>query len=177
MRSVLGLFRRLYGANPLQLLVLLACFAISAYAFYRASLGPLPLRMLVWFVVAVVGHDLVLYPLYALADRSWHVASRRVRHRLRGKCAAVPLVNYVRVPVVLSGSLLIAFWGTISGEGEPFYRYAADKGFGDFLGRWLIVTGVLFLASAVLYAWRVGRMGPPRTRPSPTSADGEVVEP
>ncbi|MGH3744398.1 MAG: hypothetical protein ACRDTP_06015 [Mycobacteriales bacterium] len=167
-----ALTRRHYGAHPLQLLALLATFALSGYAFYRASMGPLPVRMLVWFAAAVVGHDLVLYPLYALADRSWHVLSRRVRlHRADGDAPRYPpAVNYIRVPVVLSGVLLIAFWGTISGQGDGYFFSASDHHFTSYLARWLVITGLFFAVSAVLYAWRLGRARgapPPAQRPSP----------
>ncbi|HEY5336262.1 MAG TPA: hypothetical protein VIJ71_09600 [Mycobacteriales bacterium] len=172
--------RRHYGAHPLQLLALLATFALSGYAFYRASMGPLPVRMLIWFVAAIVGHDLVLYPLYALADRSWHLVSRRtrVRRRSSGQDPAVPAVNYLRVPVVVSGFLLIAFWGTITGQGDGHFFYASDHHFASFLARWLVITGIFFAVSAVLYAWRLGRVRttePPERRPSPHDSQGQVI--
>ena len=68
---------RWYGANPLHLLTLLACFALAGYA--AAQLVPSrPLGVAVWFIAAVIGHDLVLMPLYSIADRSVLAA---VRHR------------------------------------------------------------------------------------------------
>ncbi|HEX7354661.1 MAG TPA: hypothetical protein VF288_07485 [Mycobacteriales bacterium] len=173
--SPIALTRRHYGAHPLQLLALLATFALSGYAFYRASMGPLPVRMLVWFVAAIVGHDLVLYPLYALADRSWHVVSRRRRVQRDRVRPAVPAVNHVRVPVVLSGMLLIAFWGTISGQGDAAFFAASDHHFAPYLGRWLAITGVLFAISAVLYAARLGRAHGAKVAPrqaNQTSAGG-----
>jgi hypothetical protein len=159
---------------------LLATFALSGYAFYRASMGPLPVRMLIWFVAAIVGHDLVLYPLYALADRSWHLLSRRTRVARRGPGhePAVPAVNYLRVPVVLSGFLLIAFWGTITGQGDGHFFTASDHHFAAFLARWLVITGVFFAVSAVLYAWRLGRTrgtDSPDRRPSPHDPEGQAV--
>lgn len=152
------LARRHYGANPLHLLALLATFALSGYAFFHASMGPLPVRMLVWFLVAVVGHDLVLFPLYALADRSWHLVAGRQRARqpAAGPRHDVPAVNHVRVPVVLSGFLLVAFWGTISGQGGRAFFAASDHHLAPYLTRWLAITGVFFAVSAVLYAWRLG---------------------
>lgn len=172
--------RRHYGANPLQLLALLATFALSGYAFYLASMGPLPVRMLIWFVAAIVGHDLVLYPLYALADRSWHLVSRRARMRLHvdGHQRSVPAVNYLRVPLVLSGFLLIAFWGTITGQGDGHFFYASDHHFTSYLARWLVITGIFFAVSAVLYAWRLGRARAtetPERRPSPHDPQGQVA--
>src|ERR1700722_2418089 len=96
-------FRRRDGAGPLPLLSFLACFALSGYVvhtMYRANHGP---RILVWFAGAVVAHDVVLFPLYALADRStnWLAARRPTTSR-----PAVPWINYLRVPAVVSAMLL-----------------------------------------------------------------------
>jgi hypothetical protein len=68
---------RWYGANPLHLLALLGCFALAGYA--AAQLMPSrPPGIAAWFLGAAVGHDLLLVPLYSLADRS---ATAAIRHR------------------------------------------------------------------------------------------------
>ena len=88
---------RWYGANPLHLLAFLACFALAGYA--AAQLVPSrPVGVAVWFIGAVIGHDLVLMPLYSIADRSVLAA---VRHRTPS-LPAVPWINYLRVPVGFS---------------------------------------------------------------------------
>ncbi len=70
MRPVLARIRSFYGAHPLHLLALVVCFTLAGYAAYRlASTLHWPF-VLAWFAGAVIGHDLVLFPLYALADRS-----------------------------------------------------------------------------------------------------------
>ena len=70
-------FLRWYGASPLHLLTLLACFALAGYA--AAELLPSNfVGIAVWFIGAVIGHDLLLMPLYTLADRS---AVAVFRHR------------------------------------------------------------------------------------------------
>ena len=62
-------FLRWYGANPLHLLTMLGCFALAGYA--AAELLPTnAVGIPVWFAGAVIGHDLILMPLYTLADRS-----------------------------------------------------------------------------------------------------------
>lgn len=66
-----------YGANPLHLLALLGCFALAGYAAARL-VSSRPLAVAVWFAGAVAGHDLLLMPLYSLADRS---AMAAIRHR------------------------------------------------------------------------------------------------
>lgn len=151
---------RFYGAHPLHLLALLACFGLSGYAVLQASRGPLPGRMLLWFIGAVIGHDLVLYPLYALADRSLV----GVLHRRR---AAQPShdparVNYLRAPALLSGLLLLMFWPLITRHSEPSYRFATGLGTEVYLGRWLLLSGLAFFVSALVWALRARR-----PRPSP----------
>jgi hypothetical protein len=135
------------------------------------------MRMLVWFIAAVVGHDLVLFPLYALADRSWHAFAHRPRtlRRRERTLPPVPVINYLRVPAVLAGMLLIAFWGTITGQGGDSFRYASDHSYVDYGLRFLVVVGVLFAVSAVLYAWRLGKVRS-AARPSRTTTAGPVAE-
>ena len=53
-----------------------------------------PVGVAVWFIGAVIGHDLVLMPLYSMADRSVMAA---IRHRAP-QLPAVPWINYLRVP-------------------------------------------------------------------------------
>ena len=62
-------FLRWYGASPLHLLTMLGCLALGGYA--AADLLPNnAVGIPVWLVGAVIGHDLILMPLYTLADRS-----------------------------------------------------------------------------------------------------------
>jgi hypothetical protein len=63
---------RWYGANPLHLLALIGCFLVAGYAADRLVPSN-PLGVGIWFLGAVVGHDLVLMPLYSLAD--WPAAA------------------------------------------------------------------------------------------------------
>jgi len=162
---VTGWWRRTYGANPLHLLSLLACFGLAGYAALQASRGPLPLRMAVWFIGAVIAHDLVLFPLYALADRS---LTRLLPHR-----RAVPAgggVNYVRVPALLSG-LLLVFFPLILRRSEPAYGAASGLNEAPYLARWLLLSGAGFAVSVVLFAVRAGRRrsaGAPPPQPEAT---------
>jgi hypothetical protein len=67
-RRLSGWVRRWYGANPLHLLALLAAFALAGYAV-RAVIAAGQWRgFAVWFLVAILAHDLLLFPLYSLAD-------------------------------------------------------------------------------------------------------------
>jgi len=62
-------FRYEYGSGPLHALGLAASFALTGYAVLRIAGGPSPLSVLLWFVAAIVAHDLVLLPLYSSIDR------------------------------------------------------------------------------------------------------------
>lgn len=146
-------WRRAYGANPLPLLSLLACFALAGYAALQASHGPLPLRMALWFVGAVIAHDLVLFPLYTLADRS----ALRILPRGRRRQAIAGSVNYVRMPALLSGLLLLVFFPLILRQSEPAYGAASGLDEAPYLARWLLLSGIAFAVSAVLFAVGVGR--------------------
>ncbi|MCA1711352.1 MAG: hypothetical protein LC789_06830 [Actinobacteria bacterium] len=148
--------RRAYGAHPLHLLSLLGCFALAGYAALQVSGDPKALRIAIWFVGALIAHDLVLFPLYALSDRL--VGGLLPRRRHRGRLVALPGgVNFVRVPALLSGLLLLMFFPLILRKSEGPYGAASGLDQSPFLGRWLVLSGILFLASAVLYALRVRR--------------------
>jgi hypothetical protein len=140
---------RWYGANPLHLLALLGCFALAGYA--AARLVPSrPLGVAVWFAVAVVGHDLLLVPLYSLADRS---AMAALRHRAP-PLPAIPWINYLRVPVGLS-ALLLLVWFPLILRLHTRYQASTTLSPDPFLWHWLAVTGALFLLSAAAFAVRL----------------------
>jgi hypothetical protein len=145
-----------YGAHPLHLLVLVASLALTAYAVSILARGPNTGRIAIWFLAAVVAHDLVLFPLYALADRSLTSAERWRSRRRRSY--PVPAVNHVRLPVLASGLLLLIFFPTILQQGADTYLRASgvDEG-STYLARWLLLTGLFFLVSAVAYAVRAAR--------------------
>lgn len=146
-----------YGADPLHLLALISCFALAGYAASRVVAAGIVVGFLVWFVGAAIIHDLLLYPLYALADI---VAQRRPWHRRRPPSGTVkwpPLINYVRVPAVLSGLLLLVWFPLILRFAESNYKRSAALDTSPYLGRWLLVTGVFFAGSALAYAVRVRR--------------------
>lgn len=76
-RRAAGWVRRWYGANPLHLLALLAAFALAGYAVHAVLAAGQWTGFAEWFAVAIIGHDLLLFPLYSLADLS-------LRHLLPG---------------------------------------------------------------------------------------------
>jgi hypothetical protein len=137
-----------YGAGPLHLLALLGSFALAGVAALHVSEDPLRLRYLAWFVGAALVHDLLLFPLYALLDRSAGALVRRRRQATPGS------VNWVRVPALLSGLLLLVFGPAVLQRGEAPFAAASGLDQDVFLGRWLAITAALFLGSALLYALR-----------------------
>jgi hypothetical protein len=145
---------RAYGANPLHLLALLASFAVAGYAVAHLVHLPTLGRIAVWFLAAVIGHDLILFPLYALADRSFGAALRALWPR-RGAVARVPPLNYIRVPVLGTGLLFLVFLPGIIRQGGPTYHAATGQTQQPFLDRWLLLTAAMFALSAVAYAIRL----------------------
>jgi hypothetical protein len=150
-------FRDWYGDRPLHLLALLASFALAAYAAVRV-VPDNPFGIVVWFVGAAVGHDLLLFPLYAVADR----ALPRRRHREPGRQPAVPWINHLRVPTALS-LLLLLVWAPLIFGLTGIYEETTGTPLGGYLERWLAVTGGLYLLSALHYAWRLRRYRPARS--------------
>jgi hypothetical protein len=157
----MSVFRRVYGSHPLHLLTLVAGFALFFYVI--ATIKPTALwnpntwwqSIAVWFAAAIIAHDLVLFPIYALADRVL-VATRVDRTPSR-----VPILNYIRVPVLASGLTLLVFLPGIIKQGAPTFRAATGLTQDVFLGRWLLLTAALFAISAVVYAIRLAKEGPP----------------
>ena len=140
---MVALSRRV-GAPPAQLALLVACLGLAAYAAFFLLGDPALLRMLVWFAAAAVVHDLVIFPLYAGADRVLTAV-------LPG-----PKVNYLRVPALGAGLALLMFWPGIVRQGEVTHLAATGLDQAPYLGRWLVLCAVLFGASAVVYGASVG---------------------
>jgi hypothetical protein len=164
---------RWYGANPLHLLALLACFSLAGYAAVQ-FVGSRPLAVAVWFLGAVIGHDLLLMPLYSLADRSVLAA---IRHRAPS-LPAIPWINYIRVPAALS-ALLLLLWLPLIFRLTASYHASTTLSPSPYVWHWLAVTGALFLLSTVLFALRLrGRPGPDqKPLPAHPADDPEAEEP
>jgi hypothetical protein len=111
----------------------------------------------VWFAAAIIAHDLVLYPIYALADRLLVATRRDPRPGSR-----VPVLNYIRVPALGAGLTLLVFLPGIIEQGAPTYRAATGLTQEVFLGRWLLLTAAMFAISAALYAVRLVRVATTR---------------
>jgi hypothetical protein len=160
LRRLVSATTRFYGAHPVKLLLVLACFALAGYAALQVATDAKWPRILLWFCAAVIGHDLVLFPLYALVDR---VAHRAIRTLPRPDgAAAVPLVNHVRLPLLGSGLLFLLFFPGIIQQGARSYLSATGKTQEPYLARWLLLCAGMFALSAVVYAVRARRASRPR---------------
>lgn len=148
-------FRRAYGAAPGHLLLLAGCFAVTGWIALRLAGEASAGRMLLWFLGAVIAHDLVLFPVYASLDR--------VSRRILGRRGGPPLLNHVRVPALGAGLLFLVYLPGILGLGDGTYLAATGLAPRAMLGRWLALSGALFAASALLYATR--RLFAVSTRP------------
>jgi hypothetical protein len=147
---------RAYGANPLHLLALLASFALAGFAAAHLVHQSTFVRILVWFLAAVVGHDLILFPLYALADRSLRAALRALWPRQR-PAARIPPLNHFRVPALGAGLSFLVFLPGIIRQGGTTYHAATGQTQQPYLDRWLLLTATLFTLSAAVYAIRLRR--------------------
>lgn len=132
-----NVLRRWYGEGPLHLLLMAASFALAGYAGVRLLAGD-AFGVVVWFVGAALVHDLVLVPVYATADLL-------LRRSLGPRPA---LVNHIRVPVFLSGLLLLMWFPLITRQTK---RYEPASGLSPdvFLGNWLLITAALCVLSAL----------------------------
>ena len=148
-------FTDVYGERPAHLALLLGCLAVAAYAASFLLGDPALLTVLIWFVGAALAHDLVLFPLYAAADRALTgVAGRLPRCR-------VPIVNHIRVPALGAGLTLLMFLPGIIRQGEgtpPGGHRAGPAALPRALAR---LVAALFLISAVSYLirWAADRVG------------------
>jgi hypothetical protein len=179
--------KRLYGGGPLHLLCMMFCFALWLYVIVVA--GPATLvnpqvwwqSIAVWFIAGAILHDLLLFPLYALADLSLRSGLRAMQGLPIRTPAAVPIVNYVRVPVLGTGLSFLLFFPGLIRQGEVFYHNATGLTQDPFLHRWLLLVATMFGTSAAAYAvrlsWHSGRRTHPlvdravRPAPNPTPPD------
>jgi hypothetical protein len=156
-------WRRLYGASPLHLLALAASLAITAAAVVRwFDAGSDTINVLAWFAGALLGHDLVLLPLYSaldrLARRSGPRAPTEPRERKRAPAPRAGIAH-VRVPALLSGLLALVFFPLMLGLGDSTYHAASARHAHGYLWRWLAISGALFAISALAYAVRRPALG------------------
>lgn len=158
-------FAAVYGSHPLHLLTMVSGFALLGYIV--ATFTPMTLwnpgtwwqSIAVWLGAAIIAHDLLLFPLYALADRIiWARVGRRPAHNRHVSCR-VSARNYIRVPALGAALTLLVFLPGIIEQGAPTYRDATGQTQQPFLGRWLLLAAAMFAASAIAYGTRLALSG------------------
>ena len=154
-------FRSAYGAGPVHLVVMLACFTLLVSVLTVWGLSALWdtevwwQSVLVWFLGAVILHDLVLFPLYALADRVLGEAVSAARARRPGGTFRVSPLNYLRVPAMAVGLLFLLFLPGILQQGAGAHLRATGMTQEPFLVRWVLLSAAIFAVSGIAYAVRL----------------------
>jgi|SoiMethySBSTD1v2_1073268.scaffolds.fasta_scaffold1121093_2 hypothetical protein len=145
--------RARYGASPIHLLAHLILLPIVGWALLSVLDFRAASNVVLWFVAAVILHDLILLPAYSALDR------------LAQKTTPRTVVNYVRVPAGLSLLMLLVFWSTIRGKGDGNFHYTSGLNYEGYFGRWLLVSAGLFAISGATFLARRGGF-PRRSAPS-----------
>jgi hypothetical protein len=136
-----------YGASPVHLLAHLALLPLAGWAILQVLDFRGARDVIIWFVAALILHDLVAVPLYTTLDR----VARRARVR------GVQATNYVRVPAFMSGVTLLVFFPLILGKSDGSLHYLSGVTPTGYLGRWLLLVAGSFAISGVLLGIRVAR--------------------
>lgn len=161
----MGWLRRHYGAGPFHLAGVVCCLAVAGYAVTRVLGQSGWLAIFLWFGACIVLHDLIGWPIYTAADRFLTRYQRRrastMATALTGAtcsgpgCRIVPWVNHVRFPVVISGLLLVMFFPLVLRASNNTYESLVGYNEDAYLTNWLVVTALLCVVSAALYAARL----------------------
>ena len=136
----MNVLRDRYGATPIHLLAHGAVLVLAAYALLQIVEARSAVDVMLWLIAAVIVHDFVLLPFYSALDR---VARRLTGDRRIG-------VNHLRVPVGLSGLLLLVYFPVIFDRSGRNFETVSGMPFEGYLERWLLVTAALFAGSAIL---------------------------
>jgi hypothetical protein len=148
-----------YGASPLHLLAHLALLPLAGWALLQILDLNTARTILLWFLGAVILHDLVLLPAYSALDRLAQTAARGA-------------VNYVRVPAGIWLLLGLVFYPVIAGRGDAAFHRASGLHFEGYLGRWLLAGAALFSTSAIVYMARAASRRRTRRPASPARSSG-----
>jgi hypothetical protein len=148
-------FRQRYGAGPGHLAGFVLALIISGLAVRRIfdQDATDTVKVFVWLVGAIIGHDLVLLPLYSAVDR---VLSRRPAAS-PGPARFAEIRTHIRIPLGLSALLLLVFGPLILRRSAGDYTSYSTLSANGYLGRWLIATAVMFAISAAVYGVRMLR--------------------
>jgi hypothetical protein len=157
-------FRRAYGSNPLHLLAHIGVFFIAGWAISQIIGAGFAINWIAWFLGAALLHDLVLLPLYSTIDRGLIATVgapvTSIGDEPDGAARRPSPLNYLRVPLVVSGILLLVYFPLILGYASKNYRHDTGHALAGYTRNWLLICAGLFLFSALIYAVRVIRSRP-----------------
>ena len=153
-------FKDRYGAHPAHLLLVLASFALAGYASVQL-LAHRSIHVGVWFLGAAVVHDVIVLPIYVLAD----AAAVSLWRRMPGPRGA-PWLNHLRFPTAVSLLLLLVFLPEVTRR-RTALTGNSTLSTQPYLSHWLAIVAILFGVSLVWYVIRVVRV---RTRAQPETA-------
>lgn len=145
--------RRLRAGDGVALLALLTSLAAVGWAAAQALALDNAVNLAGWFLVVLIGHDLVFLPLYSGLDR---LATAPGRSRTASR-RSVPAINHLRAPAGFSALCLLVYAPLILGLGSGLFRNTTGSSAAVYLDRWLGVTAIVFTGSAALYAARLVR--------------------
>lgn len=139
-----------YGRDPIHLLGVIFCYGMVAYAGAKLF-SNVQWWIALAFPAGIALHDFVLFPIYRKAN---HVLTDYQLERERKGKTSRRWINHIRVPVVISFILLLAYFPIILrlvADQRPLNTGLSQD---SYLYRWLIVTAVLAAGSALAYFWR-----------------------
>ncbi|MBM7413339.1 MULTISPECIES: hypothetical protein [Nocardiaceae] len=146
--------RRLYGAGVAHAAVMIVSFVLAGAAVLTLGVDALwnPDRwwqsIAVWFIGAAILHDLVLYPLYSLADR----ATRPTRN---WTVRQVSVRQHIRVPALGAALTLLVFFPGVLNTDDTAIVAATGLNRDPYLERWLWVVASMVVISAAVFLVRV----------------------
>lgn len=153
-RKGLDRFRYEYGAQPLHLIAVVASLLLSGYGLLRINDLTSTGEILIWIVAAALLHDLVALPLYSVFSRIAHSAAGKA---IESRAMMLHALNHIRVPAGLSLLLLLVYFPLIFRITPEGYEATTGQQLDVYLGRWLLISGAMFLISGVIYAIRLRR--------------------
>lgn len=158
-------FRENYGAGPLHLLSSVAMGAIVIYALSQIAGASEPIDFAIWFAGAVIAHDMIAFPLYSVLGLIAGGATAK---------APANTINYIRVPAFLSAIAFVVFFPFILGIDADYFQEKTGVEPSGYFEKWLLLTAVLALASALLFAINLRRA---KRASEPETDDDSVDEP
>jgi hypothetical protein len=130
--------------GPAHLVAIVLGGLVGVYAASKLLAGD-PVGVIVWFVAGALLHDLVLVPAYTALDR---VARSSTGASATGEPNVPFWYDHIRVPVLLSGLLLLVFFPLILGIPKKFSSITGTS-VDVYLGRYLAMVAGLFAVSTL----------------------------